>query len=123
MDIKNLFKSKWKDTVTFILIALILAIAVWLVFGKGAETTSSVSNSTTSAVSSEEEIKLAELLSQIQGVGEVDVMIYQTESGEKSVVVVCDGANNLQVNMDVREAAATALGTTQQAVKIYLKKD
>ena len=119
MDVKNFFKSKWKDTIVLILLAFVLAFAVWQVFGKDKEQSVSITQTPTS----EEELKLTQLLSQIQGVGEVSVMIYQTKEGEKSVVVVCDGANDLQVNMNVREAAAAALGTTKNAVKIYLKKD
>ena len=119
MGVKTLMKSKWKDIILLILLAIALAFAIWQVFGKeGAKQTVNMQN-----VRSEEEIKLTELLSQIQGVGEVDVMISQTENGEKSVVVVCDGAKDIQVNMDVREAVATALGTTEQSIKIYLKKD
>ena len=119
MDLKNAFKKKWRDIFIFIVLAIVLAFAVWQVFGK--EENESVS--LTQAPISDEELKLTQLLSQINGVGEVSVMIYQTEEGEKSVVIVCDGANDLQVHMDIREAAATALGTTKNAIKIYLKKE
>ena len=119
MDVKAISKLKRKDVILLILMALLLAFAVWQVFGK--ENSQPTSN--TQAMYSAEEIKLTELLSQINGVGKVEVMISKTEDGKKSVVVVCEGANNLQVNMDVREAVATALGTSEQAVKIYLKKD
>lgn len=123
MDVKKLFKEKWKDGLTLILIGLLLAVAVWIVFGEKTEKTEQVVTNTSVGKSSDEEVKLAELLSQIRGVGTVEVMIHGNEEGEKSVVIVCEGANNIQVHMDVREAAATALGTTQQAIKIYLKKD
>ena len=48
-------------------------------------------------------------------------MISDGETNEKGVVIVCEGANNISVLIDVREAAATALGINQQNVKIYLK--
>ena len=121
MNVKELFKSKWKDTLLLILIALLLMLAVLQVFG-GQSDENVGSSSVGGTTSSSEEVKLAELLSQMQGVGAVDVMIYQTEDGEKSAVIVCDGANDLQVHINVREAAATALGTTQQSIKIYLKR-
>ena len=122
MELKKGLNGKWKDTIILILIALVLAIAVWQVFGGDSKTQEGVI-STSELSKSEEEIKLMGFLSQMQGVGEVDVMIYQTDEGEKSVVIVCDGAEDIQVQMHIREATATALGTTQQAIKIYLKKD
>ena len=48
--------------------------------------------------------------------------IYETEDGVQSVVVVCDGANDLRVVLNVREAVASALGTQEKNVKIYQKK-
>ncbi len=69
----------------------------------------------------ETEQKLASILREIDGVGEVQVMIGETEEGQRSVVVVCDGARNLQVIMDVREAAAAAVGTQENQVKIYIR--
>ena len=70
----------------------------------------------------ETEIKVARLLGEIEGVGDVDVIVYENE-GEKSVVVVCDGGRDLRVVMNVREAVATALGTDEKSIKIYLKKE
>ena len=121
MDVKKVVKGKWKDAIMLILIALVLAIAVWMVYGENGRQQESLVNATTIS-KTDEEIKLTAFLSQIKGVGDVDVMIYKTETGETSVAIVCDGANDIHVQMDIREAVATALGTTQQAIKIYLKK-
>ena len=49
--------------------------------------------------------------------------VCEDENGVKSVVVVCEGANNFCVILDIREAVAAALGTQESAVKIYQKKD
>ena len=50
--------------------------------------------------------------------------VFREEEDEvKSVVVVCEGAKDIRVVMEVREAVATALNTQQKSVKIYLKKD
>ena len=62
-------------------------------------------------------------MEEIDGVGDANVIVYEAEDGAKSVVVVCEGANNLRVVMNVREAVAAALGTEVKAVKIYLKKE
>lgn len=97
-------------------LAIALTIAVWQVFftDRTQETT---------AVMSENEKKVSRILKEIDGVGEASVMICETEDGVRSVVVVCEGANNLHVLMNVREAVAAALGTEEKAIKVYLKKE
>ena len=60
---------------------------------------------------------------EIDGVGNVRVMICEDEDGVESVVVVCEGANDLRVNMDIREAVSAALGTDEKSVKIYQMKE
>ena len=72
---------------------------------------------------SESEQKLCALLEEIEGVGKVNVMICEGEDGVESVVVVCEGANDLLVNMNIREAVAAALGTDEKSVRIYLMKE
>ena len=100
----------------FFAIGALLAVAVWQVFFTNSE------KAVEDVGASELEKELALLLNEIDGVGEANVMIYETEEGVQSVVVVCDGAKDLQVNMDIREAVAAALGTNEKSVKIYLKK-
>ena len=67
--------------------------------------------------------KIIGLLQQIDGVGEASIVVCEGEHGVESVVVVCEGANDFCVIMDIREAVAAALGTQERAVKIYQKKD
>ena len=113
---KLLGNGKIKDVLIIGVLAIVLIIAVWKIFSKEDASVATMSTRTAN------EQKVSNLLSKIEGVGEADVMIYETEEGVQSVVVVCEGANDLQVIMDVREAVATALGTQEKAVKIYLKK-
>lgn len=98
----------------FIGLAVVLCIAVWQVFLKEDKAGSVSGNA--------EEAKLVAILENIAGVGEAEVMIGVYENGERGVVIVCEGANNLSVFMDVREAAAIALGIEPKNVKVYLKK-
>ncbi len=119
-SIKDFFKGKKKEILILFAIALVLAFASWKVFFNKEET-KSVSN--VSASQTETERKLGALLKQIDGVGDAEVMICETEEGVQSVVVVCTGARDLGVMMDVREAVAAALGTQEKSVKIYLKKE
>ena len=98
-------------------LALILLVVVWQVFG--VKDKAAVKEITYS----EKEIKVARMLTEMEGVGDVEVMIYEGEEGVESVVVLCDGATDLRVIISVREAVATALGTEEKRIKVYLKKE
>lgn len=113
---KKIKSGRWKDALLLSVLALILVVAVWRIFYHAD------SGKTTSVYGTESEQALRRLLSQIEGVGEVEVMICE-EDGVKSVVVVCEGAKDIRVNTDIREATAAALGTEEKNVKVYLKKD
>ncbi len=115
---KRVFSSgKLREILFLCALAFILVIATWKIFY-----TSDNEEPVGVVSSTESEKKVSRILEQIDGVGNADVMICETEEGVQSVVVVCDGANDLQTIMTVREAVATALGTEQKAVKIYPKK-
>ncbi len=108
--------KKWKEILIIGGLALLVIFLVWKTFYSSEETTNTV------GIQSENEAKLCSILSQIEGVGRSEVMIYENE-GVKSVVVVCEGANSLQVILDVREAVCAALGTDAKDVKIYQLKE
>lgn len=115
---KRLFPSgKLKEILLLAVLALVLIFAVWKIFYDGDETTS-----VSEATLTESEEKISRLLREIDGVGDAEVMIYETEEGVQGAVVVCEGANDFQVVINVREAVAAALGTEEKSVKIYLKK-
>ena len=106
-----------KDFLLLSALAIVLIFSAWQIFHtEDAEEAVAVG-------ASEAETKVMRLLEEIDGVGEANVIVYETEEGAKSVVVVCEGANNLRVVMNVREAVAAALGMEEKAVKIYLKKE
>jgi hypothetical protein len=113
-----LLSERIKDVIWISIVALILFLACFLVFGKE-ENVESVAM----AKMSEKEQKISQILHEIDGVGEVSVVVCEEEDEVKSVVVVCEGAKDIRVVMEVREAVATALNTQQKSVKIYLKKD
>ncbi len=119
---KETKKMKWlngrgKDVLLLCALAAILTFAVWKIFYTEEKTAETLAYS-----GSETERRVCRILEAIDGVGEAEVMICETQDGVESVVVVCEGADDLQVIMNVREAVAAALGTEQKAVKIYLKK-
>ena len=113
--VKRYLREKWKDLLLIGVIAIALLFAISRVFGGNKEKT--VASSMT-----ETERKVSRLLQEIQGVGEAEVIVCETEDGTKNVVIVCDGAKNIRVILDVREAVAAALGTDENSVKIYQKK-
>ena len=119
LPMKKLLKGwdgRLRDVLLMVSLALVLIVVTWQVFHVG-EADSVAVNAT------ETELKVIRLLEEIDGVGDANVIVCETEDGISSVVVVCEGANNLRVVMNVREAVAAALGTKEKAVKIYLKKE
>lgn len=108
--------GKIKDVLLLATLAFILVFASWKIFYQ------EESSPASTIVQSETERKIGLILQEIEGVGEANVAICETEEGVLGAVVVCQGGNNLKVIMRVREAVATALGTEEKAVKVYLKK-
>ena len=111
------FDGKIKDWLLLGALGMLLIFTAWQVFhtGEGEEAAA--------IYTTETETKVLRLLREIDGVGEANVIVYENGERVESVVVVCEGANNLRVVMNVREAVASALGTEQKSVKIYLKKE
>lgn len=113
---KSTISMRKKELFLLAVIGIILLLAIALVFGDNKRTLNEAESL------SDNEIKVCALLEQMQGVGDAHVMIYESADGVESVVIVCEGANDLQVIMNIREAVAAALGTQEKSVKIYLKK-
>ena len=116
--LKKRFAGKWKDWLILLIVAGVLLFVAWKVFHGEEDNPASIIVQGT-----ETEIKISRLLEEMEGVGEAEVIVCEDENGAISAVVVCEGANDLRVIMNVREAVAAALGTDEKAVKIYLKKD
>ena len=111
------FDGKIKELLLLTILALALIFAAWRIFrAEDAKETLAVEPTETEA-------RVMRLLEEIDGVGEANVIIYETEDGIQSVAVVCDGANNLRVVMNVRSAVSAALGTDEKKIKVYLKKE
>lgn len=115
--LRKKFSGKWKDIALIAILAFTILFAAWRLFDTNGDTQISSTND----VYSDTEKRIGQLLSQMDGVGEADVVVCETEEGVQSVVVVCEGANNLQVIMDIKEAVAAAVGAQEKNVKIYLK--
>ena len=69
----NLKKEKFKDVLLFVFLGLTLFVLAWLVFRDDAQKVEDTS------VMSETESKVARILKEIDGVGEADVIVCETE--------------------------------------------
>ncbi len=83
-----------------------------------------------------EEERLSEILSQINGAGEVSVMMTYTAGGAKDgmfgsdkvypevlgVIVIADGAENPTVRQALKEAASAVTGASANHVCVYTRK-
>jgi hypothetical protein len=113
---QKIISGRIKDVIIIGALGIVLCVAIWLMSSDGRV----VANTTVNY--SQTESKLIALLEEIDGVGNAEVMVCETKEGIVGAVIVCEGANDLKVNLYIREAVATALGTQQNNVKIYLKK-
>ncbi len=109
--------GKVKELLLLGVLAVVLIYSAWSIFHAD-ENKATASN----GVMSESEMKVMRILQELEGVGKASVAVHESDTEVKSVVVVCEGANNLRVVMDVREAVAAALGAEEKSVKVYLKK-
>ena len=74
-----------------------------------------------SASYTEQEKKLAGILSQMDGVGEVEVFI-QTKDKTSSVLILTTGADDPVVNIRIRQAVRTIMQTDNENIKIVKKQ-
>lgn len=120
-DLKKILKNKNNQ-----IFALILIIGVVLIFISGAsDEKKSVSKNT------DEEIRLEEILSDIQGAGRVSVMITYYEPAKntgneknkaKGAVVTADGCSDPSIKSALSSAVCAALDLPAHKVCVYIKK-
>ncbi len=115
--LKTFREKRFREILLIGAAALLLLFFVWFVFlneGSGNSTAGNTYEMT------ETERRLCAILSEIDGVGEIEA--YVSEDGEGnavSVVLVFEGADSLSVRLDVMRAAASVLGISQNNVLIY----
>ena len=68
------------------------------------------------------EERLARVLSQIAGAGQVEVLVTEGEQGVVGVLVVADGAQELSVRTELMRAAMTALDVPADAVEVIARQ-
>lgn len=112
------FVKKVKEIKNIKIIILVFIIALALIIY------SSVTTSQESVtLMSEEESKLASILSSVSGAGDVEVMISRESSQVVGVLVLASGADNPLVRMRLVEATSTALGIDYTLVRVMTKNN
>lgn len=67
----------------------------------------------------EEETRLANTLSQIDGVGKVNTMITRNGDEISGVLVIAEGAENISVMLKLLDATSTVMGVDKSIVEVY----
>lgn len=68
------------------------------------------------------EKRLAKILSQIDGIGDVDIMITSKNNEAEGVIIVAQGAEKPAVKSNIYNATIAALGVKPHKIGIFTKK-
>lgn len=105
------FRQHKKLIIVIALTVLLIAVVI-VFFGSGSQSRASAAKSAT-------ELRLTALLERMDGIGEAEVMVNETDGVVTGVVVVCDGADSISVRNDILNAVATALDINRSIIAIY----
>lgn len=106
---------------TIIVVALLIVLIAVLFFMNSSE--GDLQSASTASTKSQTEIKLTEILSSINGVGETQVMISENDGEICGVVIVCSGGDNIITRNDILNAVSTALCINKNLIAIYSMKN
>ena len=101
------------------IVALIFIIAISLIIYSSVAT----SKQTEKTFQNEDELRLASILSSIDGAGEVETMISKSSGEIVGVLVIADGASNPLVRLRLLQAASSALGVDSDVVSVLSRKN
>ena len=112
--VKKLFANKTVRIIALSVIALLLLLAVYLVFFRKDTTVETGVYQPT-----EQEARLSLLLAEIEGIDRATVMIGGEDGEPKSVVVVFEGVDSFLTRMRIMEVASSALCIDRGTVLVY----
>ena len=106
-----------------IVVALIIIAVALIIYSNVISKTKTVSKSgdVSTSVMTDEELRLSNVLSSIDGAGEVSVMISKLGENVVGVIVIADGAKDISVRLRLLDATSTALGVDKSIVNVYSK--
>lgn len=99
------------------IIVVIFIIAIALIIYSNVSTQSTASSPVTSMT--DEEIRLCDILSNLDGVGEVMSMISVRDGEIVGVLIIAQGGENPLTRLRIIEASAAALGVDKSIVSVY----
>ena len=108
-------------TLVLMLLCGLALIGLSFAFTQQAENTQEYGRDVSYAAGGVEE-RLARVLSQIAGAGQVEVLVTEGEQGVVGVLVVADGAQELSVRTELMRAAMTALDVPADAVEVFARQ-
>jgi hypothetical protein len=106
-------KGKNAKYLVLMCVGIMLLIASMPIFGK---------NSGSGGFDSYTEKRLKKILCEIEGVGDVDVMITSKNNVVEGVIIVAGGAEINSVKNNIYNAAVAALGVQPHKIEIFVKK-
>ena len=102
-----------------IIVILLIAVLIGTVYLIDKRKNSSSQSVSTSFEKSQTEVKLTQLLKNIEGVGNTDVMITEEDGKIVGVVIVCEGADSLMTRSNILNIVSTALNINKKIIAIY----
>ena len=112
-------KSLW-------LLGFLLAVGILLIVLSYAWPEEQTQNAKKNAVLVQDEVetRLARVLSQIAGAGQVEVLVMEDGcDGVRGVLIVADGADELTVRTELMRAAMTALDVPASSVEVFARNE
>ena len=119
--LKKIAGEKRLATLVLMLLAGMALIGLSFALSRQKEQPADLGRDVTYAAGSVEE-RLARVLSQIAGAGQVEVLVTEGDQGVLGVLVVADGAQELSVRTELMRAAMTALDVPADAVEVFARQ-
>ena len=107
------------DNKKIIIVVVLIIILIGTIYFINKSQEKDKQTSVGTAQKSNAEIKVAGILTSIDGVGAADVMINEGDKGILGVVIVCEGADNIMTRSDILNAVSTALNVDKNLIAIY----
>ena len=119
---KIISKLRGVKNIQIVVALIIIAVALIIYSNVISKTkTTSKSESLAASVMTDEELRLSNVLSSIDGAGDVSVMISKVGDSIVGVIVIAEGAKDISVRLRLLDATSTALGVDKSVVNVYSK--
>ena len=119
---KIISKLRGIKNIQIVVALIIIAVALIIYSNVISKTkTTSKSESLAASVMTDEELRLSNVLSSIDGAGDVSVMISKVGDSIVGVIVIAEGAKDISVRLRLLDATSTALGVDKSVINVYSK--